>query len=144
MIAPMFILIAALTAVSPESGENLGHAGPLNVACIECHTRLPFKGSAPALRIDAGDLCGTCHGRAHGADSMRSHPVNAVPTVRIPADMPLDKRGRIGCITCHAFHGEYRDEYGNKRFYLRRSPGKTFCYSCHKTLPGRQSWEIKP
>jgi hypothetical protein len=143
MSVSVVILIAALVAVSP-GGNDLGHNGPLNVACIECHTRLPFTAGAPSLRQEVGDVCNTCHPRPHGADTMRSHPVNASPAAPIPPDMILDYQGRIGCITCHAFHGEYRDENGNKRFYLRRSPGKVFCYSCHKKLPGRQLQEIKP
>ena len=143
MTVTVIILIATLSSVSP-GGKDPGHNGPLNVACIECHTRLPFLGGAPPLRSNVGDLCVKCHQRTHGIDAMRSHPVSIVPSMRVPPDMLLDNRGRIGCVTCHAFHGEYRDENGNKRFYLRRSPGKVFCYSCHKKLPGRQSREIKP
>jgi predicted CXXCH cytochrome family protein len=133
MTASSIILAAALFAVSPDSG-NIAHNSPLMTPCIECHTRLPFSGGAPPLRSEVDGICITCHLKHHGVDAIWSHPVDIVPSMRIPPDMVLDKRRRVVCVTCHAFHGEYRDESGNKRFYLRRSPGKAFCYSCHKKL----------
>ena len=132
MITSVFIL-AALAALSPAGGDT-GHDGPLRAACVECHTRLPFSIGAPSLRDDVGDVCGRCHELHQGAGPMRFHLVNPGPGMRIPRDMILDGKGRIACITCHAFHGEYRDEAGKKRFYLRRTPGRTFCYSCHEKL----------
>jgi predicted CXXCH cytochrome family protein len=135
LIASGIILAAALSAVVPAGPS--AHDGPLNVACIECHTRLPFLGKAPLLRSDIGQVCDTCHQQYHGAEAIWSHPENVVPSMPVPPDMILDARGMIGCITCHDFHGEERDMNGNKRFYLRRTPGKTLCYSCHKQLPGR-------
>ena len=143
MTVSVIILAVALSAITPGERE-LGHNGPLKTACIECHTRLPLLGGAPPLRSDVGDVCVKCHQHNHDIDDMRAHPVSVVPSMRVPPDMLLDNKRRIGCITCHAFHGEYRDEGGNKRFYLRRSPGKAFCYSCHKKLPGRKFREIKP
>jgi hypothetical protein len=133
MTTSAIILAVVLSALSP-GGKDDAHNGLLKTPCVECHTRLPFAAGAPSLRNETGDVCRTCHQRPHGADAMRSHPVDPVPTMRIPPDMLLDSRGRVACITCHAFHGEYRDKDGNKRFYLRRSPGKAFCYSCHKKL----------
>jgi hypothetical protein len=143
MSVSVIILIAVLSAVTP-GGNDLGHKGPLNVACVDCHTRLPFTAGVPSLRNEVGDVCNTCHPRHHGSDTMRSHPVNASPAVTIPPDMILDSQGKIGCVTCHTFHGEYRDENGKKRFYLRRSPGKAFCYSCHAGLPGLPLKKITP
>jgi len=143
MTVSAIILFVAFAAIAP-GGKDLGHNGPLKVSCIECHTRLALLGGAPPLRNDVGALCVKCHQRHHGIDDMRAHPVSAVPSMRVPPDMLLDSKGRIGCVTCHAFHGEYQDENGERRFYLRRSPGKAFCYSCHKKLPGRLFKEIKP
>jgi ribosomal protein L34E len=136
MITAGIILALALAASSPND-KGLAHDGPLKVACVECHVHLPFNGSAPVLRNEIGQVCNTCHQRHHGTDKMRSHPVNQVtPAIKVPPDMLLDNQGRIVCITCHAFHGEYRDEDGKRTYYLRRTPGKTFCFSCHKILPG--------
>jgi predicted CXXCH cytochrome family protein len=135
MMASGIILAAVLAAFSPD-GSDAAHNGLLKVSCVECHTRLPFPGRALSLRSEVGDVCLACHPRYHGADKMRSHPVNVHPSMCVPPDMVLDGQGRIGCVTCHAFHGQYRDEKGNKRYYLRRTPGKTLCFSCHTTLPG--------
>lgn len=129
------ILAFALAATSPDD-KIVAHNGPLKVACIECHAHLPFNGSAPALRSEIGGVCSTCHQRHHGTDRIRSHPVSRVSAMKTPPDMLLDSRGKIVCITCHTFHGEYRDEDGKRSYYLRRTPGKIFCFSCHKTLPG--------
>jgi hypothetical protein len=136
MIILGIMLAAVLSASAPGSSRDSAHDGPLKVPCIECHVRLPFPGSTLSLSNDIVAVCKTCHERPHGDDKMRSHPVSPLPAIKVPSDMILDNQGRIVCITCHAFHGEYRDEDGNKRFYLRRTPGKTFCYSCHKTIPG--------
>ena len=133
MTASVIILAALFTALSP-AGKDAAHDGLLKVPCIECHKHLPLAGTTAPLRDEASDVCVTCHQRHHGTDEMRSHPVNRVPSMQVPPDMVLDSKGRMACVTCHNFHGEYRDENGNKRFYLRRSPGKTFCYSCHKRL----------
>jgi hypothetical protein len=135
MITASVILALALAASSPDN-EGVAHNGPLKVACVECHTHLPFNGSAPVLRSEVGQVCSTCHLRHHGTDTMWSHPLSQVSAIKVPPDMLLDNQGRIVCITCHAFHGEYRDESGKRNYFLRRTPGKIFCFSCHKTLPG--------
>jgi hypothetical protein len=135
MITYSIILAAVLAAASP-SNNNAGHDGMQKIHCSECHKHLPFTGGGPALRNEVSDTCVACHQRHHGTDKMRSHPVNALPSMSVPPDMILDAQGRITCITCHAFHGEYRDENNQKRYYLRRTGGKTFCFSCHKSLPG--------
>lgn len=134
MITYGIILAAVLAAASPNNNDA-GH-DMQKIRCSECHYHLPFTGGDPTLRNEVSDTCVACHQRHHGTDKMRSHPVNAVPSMTIPPDMLLDAQGRITCITCHAFHGEYRDEHNEKRYYLRRTRGKTFCFSCHKTLPG--------
>jgi len=135
MIAYGVFLISLVAALSPGVTDT-GHEGLQKLPCVECHIHLPFSGSRAILRSGVGNVCTTCHKQHHGGDKMRSHPVDGVPTMSIPRDMILDDHGRIGCITCHAFHGVYRDEDGRKRFYLRRTPGKTFCFSCHKKMPG--------
>ncbi len=134
MIISAIILAAVLTA-SSQNNQNDAHNDLLNTPCIECHRHLPFKGK-PDLRSEVNNSCVACHQGSHGTAKVFSHPVNVAPSMIIPSDMPLDDQGRIVCITCHAFHGEYRAENGEKLYYLRRSNGKTFCYSCHKTLPG--------
>jgi predicted CXXCH cytochrome family protein len=130
------IILAVILAVSSPDRAHVAHNGPRKLPCVECHVHLPFPGTTLSLRDNIGELCNPCHLQYHGMDAMRSHPVHQVPSIKIPPDMLLDNRGRIVCITCHAYHGEYRDEKGNKKYYLRRTPGKTFCFSCHKNIPG--------
>ncbi len=138
MIASTLILAAVLAANSP-AGTDTAHDGILNVPCVECHAHLPFSKGVPSLRTDVSDVCSNrCHQKSHGTDAMRSHPINVVPSMRIPPDMMQNGQNKIVCVTCHTFHGEYRDESGNKQYYLRRPRGKAFCYSCHKMLPGPQ------
>ena len=135
MITSAIILAAVITAYSPHDAD-VSSQGMTQVPCIECHTHLPFAKGTPFLRDTASNVCSICHQRHHGTDTMRSHPMNVVPSMRIPSDMIQDSQKKIVCVTCHAFHGEYQDENGNKLYYLRRPPGKSFCYSCHKSLPG--------
>ena len=133
MTSSAIILAALLTALSPAA-KDVAHQGLLDVRCLDCHKNLPLADAKPALRDEASDVCTTCHQRHHGSESIRSHPVNEVPSMKVPPDMVLDSNGVMVCVTCHDFHGEYKDEKGNKQYYLRRTPGKTFCYSCHKKL----------
>ena len=135
MISTIIILAAALAA-APLTDEGVAHQGRLGIACAECHMSLPLSGSKLRLRDEINGVCVVCHPRHHGTETERSHPVDVLPTMHVPPDMPLDRRGMIGCITCHAFHEAYRDTAGDKRFYLRRAPGKRFCFSCHQSLPG--------
>jgi predicted CXXCH cytochrome family protein len=132
MTALTVILFAAVAAISSGS-RGSAHDGPIKTQCIECHTRLPLAGADAPLRTETGEICLTCHSRYHG-DELGSHPVNLIPSLRVPADMPLDENGKMGCITCHSFHGGYRDDNGKKLYYLRRTPGRDFCFSCHGTL----------
>ena len=37
--------------------------------------------------------------------------------------MLLDNQGRIVCITCHVYHGEYRDDKGKQELLLTKDPG---------------------
>lgn len=84
------------------------------VGCLECHFRLPFENRKPVFNDDISELCSRCH-----ISLGHSHPVNVVPTLNIPKDMPLDIHGRLTCITCHNFHIGYFDSNGNKAFFLK-------------------------
>jgi len=96
--------------------------------CLACHTKPPRKGQPVEIRY-GGDielLCNSCHG-AHNV-----HPVNIKPgkDMHPPASLPLDKDGRIICITCHAV------DWSNGRVTLRmfnetEGSMRALCYSCH-------------
>lgn len=110
------LLAAAASAVHDEPGA---------MRCLDCHTRLPFQASAAPLRDAVGGVCSRCH-----AALGHSHPVEVVPSMKVPADLPLDGRGRLTCVTCHRFH----DKSGKDtiQHLLRRPGGKMFCFSCHR------------
>jgi hypothetical protein len=102
----------------------------MQVGCLVCHERLPFAGYEISFTEMVNEACMECHHK----HSYFSHPIKVVPSMLIPADMPLSKNGKITCITCHTFHEGYMDkEGGQKTSFLRRTTtGKLFCYSCHK------------
>jgi predicted CXXCH cytochrome family protein len=100
------------------------------IKCLDCHVRIPFdKSRAYLFNAGIAGICSGCHKRP-----MHSHPVEAVPSIQIPLDMPLDVKGRLTCITCHSFHNGEAVTDGEKTYLLRRQKGKTFCYSCHTKL----------
>jgi predicted CXXCH cytochrome family protein len=104
------------------------------VRCLDCHPRLPFNGAKALLNERAGEVCTGCHASGGRMSETISHPVNIVPSMAIPRDLPTDAQGRMTCITCHTFHRGHQDAGGNKRYFLRRQRGKAFCYTCHKKL----------
>jgi hypothetical protein len=127
-----FLTLLTLALAVPSAGAKDVHQVAGKVRCLECHSRLPWNESRPSFQDEVGSTCVGCHNDFHGRGKGLAHPVNAIPSMVVPRDMPLDSKGRMNCITCHAFHRGYKDADGNKLFFLRRSSGKAFCYSCHK------------
>jgi predicted CXXCH cytochrome family protein len=69
-----------------------------------------------------------CHGDRNDAFS---HPLNIVPEMCLPAEMPLEN-GRMACLTCHFAHSQNVEERPRNRALLRKSGrGVHFCSSCH-------------
>jgi len=117
------------------------HDDPGKTKCLECHETLPFDRTKLVYTETIGGVCRRCHPSypCDGKDANALvHPIEVmVPdSMTIPIDMPLDKAGRLTCVTCHSFHAEFWDaEYDNEAL-LRRAKGMKLCYTCHKTLPG--------
>ncbi|MBI4689053.1 MAG: cytochrome c3 family protein [Nitrospirae bacterium] len=126
-----FFIILALTFIVPE--KSAGHNFIGKVGCFECHERLPIGISALKFRPNIERVCMKCH----NLEKRLTHPVNVVPKVIIPLDLPLDQEGKVTCVTCHKVHMPALNKLtGKKTYYLRRVfKGKKFCYSCHATLP---------
>ncbi len=98
--------------------------------CLDCHLRLPFdENRAYLFNEEIAAVCNTCHKRF-----VHTHPVEIIPSMSIPPDMPLDGKGRMTCITCHLFHSRDIPADGEKTFLLRHENGKTFCCICHTKL----------
>jgi predicted CXXCH cytochrome family protein len=127
-----FLALAAVVLAAASTESLAVHKVAGKVPCLDCHSSLPLNDNRPSFREEVGPICVGCHRDYHGKAGTLSHPVNVPPSMAVPRDMILDAKGRIICITCHKFHTGYKDSDGKKAFFLRRSPGKAFCYSCHK------------
>lgn len=131
VVSFFWVLTLTLTSAFFFSSAVLcaGH-DTAGMRCLDCHARLPCDQRLAYLFNEGiAGVCNTCHKRY-----VHNHPVEIVPSMSIPADMPLDVKGRMTCITCHSIHnGDIRSE-GEKTFLLRRAKGKMFCYSCHTKL----------
>ena len=95
--------------------------------CMTCHLTNPTEGAEKYLFTkDVSALCISCH-----KDAVRlSHPVDMKPSMNIPADFLLDRKGNLTCNSCHTTH---RD--GNGKYHLRiASIGEPFCIACHQSL----------
>ncbi|MEW6290914.1 MAG: hypothetical protein AB1545_13775 [Thermodesulfobacteriota bacterium] len=133
----LFLLIMSWLA----SGSPLSAAAPHDdsqVRCLDCHVALPLAGVARRFHADIQDICLQCHEayscKPRQASGGFRHPVSVVAPFRIPADMPLDEKKRIGCITCHLFHEGNRAGEELQAYLLRRPFGPTFCTTCHEKL----------
>lgn len=126
-----FAVVLAIFFMAPLDRSLAVHDEIGKVSCLDCHYRLPFEGSRATFIGEAEKACTGCHKVYHGAGKGPSHPVKIIPTMAVPPDMPLDKEGRITCVTCHTYHFGYKDEKGTRLLFLRRTRGKTLCFSCH-------------
>ncbi|MGE5190245.1 MAG: hypothetical protein ACM3NF_09330 [Gemmatimonadota bacterium] len=104
------------------------HARKDQKACIVCHVTQPADGSAPSkennLRFggDIVALCSSCH---EGYKHMHPVKIAVAPDMKSPEDLPLDKNGKITCITCH----DAMEASGVHR--RRKLVGRALCLNCH-------------
>ncbi|MBM4065042.1 MAG: hypothetical protein FJ266_05290 [Planctomycetes bacterium] len=121
--------------------------------CGICHRQTPERIPANDTRLvlpgqddfvtDPVTMCVPCH-----EGSMDSHPIAVQPKYLVPADLPLDKRRRISCLTCHYAHGSLKSNHTccsmsfldrmfdrkrmKKSFLLRReNTNGELCNACH-------------
>ncbi|HBG47356.1 MAG TPA: hypothetical protein DDW94_10265 [Deltaproteobacteria bacterium] len=95
--------------------------------CLECHIKEPKPGETPrAFSKDLTQMCTGCH----ASELELSHPVDLNPSMQVPANLPLDWKGAVTCVTCHPVHNE-----GHGPFRLRsRLSGQGFCMLCHSDI----------
>lgn len=126
----LFLVLALFLTVTERAA---GHNFIDKVSCFECHEKLPLEGTDTILRTNIEKICMKCH----SFENKLSHPVGIVPNAPVPLNMPLDREGRISCITCHDIHMQPVNKLtGKKTYYLRwASKGKKFCYACHGKIP---------
>lgn len=107
--------------------------------CLDCHLTLPFDREKLAYIDETDAACRKCHQdfpcNDKQPDNAFSHPIEVVPSMPVPRDMPLTESGKISCITCHSYHAEFWDAEYNTESLLRRSKGMPLCHTCHKKFP---------
>lgn len=132
----LFALLVIFFDILPALGAPVHIRGDLR--CVECHVTLPFDGIPLLFHSDTNGICSGCHENdpcnPNGMISGFIHPVNVSPSFKVPEDMPLDVEKKIGCMTCHVYHDENKSPQDMNQHMLRRPPGLTFCYTCHKKL----------
>ena len=130
-------LLLILVVFYPTSALAI-HDNTEDTACLDCHFTLPFDRDKLIYTEEVGNVCRKCHQDFPCNDKKESggfaHPVNVTPSMTIPLDMPMDKQGRVTCITCHSYHAEFWDAEYNNESLLRRTKGVKLCYTCHKKL----------
>jgi|Deesub1362A_J573_1020465.scaffolds.fasta_scaffold00013_158 predicted CXXCH cytochrome family protein len=117
VLALAFIMVFLLTGyvfsaeVVPEIKKDCSICHVSNKTATEIHLRRPLS-----------DLCLECHpDRGSPAD----HIVDVTPSMEVK-DLPLDKDGKMTCVTCHDPHGMT----GLVKL-LRDSPSD-ICGHCHR------------
>ncbi len=93
----------------------------------------PGSAQAP-WQIPAHETPAPCE-RCHDDPGKTSHPTGIVPSMKVPADLPLEG-GRVTCTTCH----DVTARRATGRALLRRDEaGSAMCRACHRDDGPRQS-----
>ncbi len=127
-VAAILVLLSGGAGSASGKSSESPHGLKDTKACLECHISIPAEGSSPRkennLRFggDVVALCSSCH-----AKYRHMHPVKIAlsPDMKSPEDLPLDKDGKITCITCH----DVMEGHGVVR--KRRMVGRALCLNCH-------------
>lgn len=126
--AAMLLLVVSAAAENKQGRMDNPHVRGDSKTCIVCHLSTPREGSLPAkesnlqFRGDIVALCSSCH-----ATYRHMHPVKiaVAPNMKSPENLPLDKDGKITCITCHDVM-EAMDVHRKRRLV-----GRELCLNCH-------------
>lgn len=111
MIIRLFVLVFFVVYANLAIGKEI------HKDCLDCHKEKDSK----ELRSGINELCLKCH----PLSTQRDHPVDIKGSI-IPDNLPLDREGKITCITCHEPHGKTKEEK------LLRMQFNTLCRECHK------------
>ncbi|HWR97795.1 MAG TPA: cytochrome c3 family protein [Candidatus Methanoperedens sp.] len=136
MRAIALLLAGLVLGASPAAGTD-GAGTPHDfekIGCTHCHLAVPGRGRAfqrTLFRKNIDDLCQECHAAA--LEDNLNHRVGIRPSMRVPADLHLNERGELSCVTCHDPHGEYvSSTSGTRTWFLRRQMLKReLCLACH-------------
>ena len=103
--------VGATGNTTPALAESVTTA---HKTCNDCHLR-----GMKLKDIPLNELCLECH-----PTNASDHKLGVIPKL-LPKGLPLDKEGRITCLTCHEPHGK-----GTAASLLRLEPN-SLCVSCH-------------
>lgn len=153
-----FVLFCAFAVHAAENPHTVSAANTSS-ACTRCHAAeihydktdlLNTKNNhadLAALNNDGVAICSGCHKAEEG------HKVGLKLDFEIPADMPLNRRNALSCLTCHYTHGSLESarpqasfsfmdrmvdaERLHKSFLLRRNNvDGELCLICHNSNQG--------
>lgn len=125
-----FAVPAAATKTKPKAKVENPHLAKKDPkACLVCHASAPGAVRQgvrrdPKLKFggDVVALCGSCH---EAYNHMHPVKIAVAPEMKSPEELPLDKDGKITCITCH----DVMEGHGINR--NKRMIGKALCLNCH-------------
>jgi predicted CXXCH cytochrome family protein len=109
--ALILVILCIVTAGSSFAGAK--HE------CSYCHVSVDTAGAK--LRSPLSGLCLECH---PDRKSPNEHKVDIVPPMKVEG-LPLDKEGKMTCVTCHDPHEETHNP-----MLLRVKPSE-LCLRCH-------------
>lgn len=159
-IIPFMLLVlcrAGQGYAADNPHEISGQGGAVD--CTSCHTEKPqnakagvletknHKADAEAFKSGGVEMCSGCHNAEDG------HKVGLEIDFEVPADLPLDAKNKLTCLTCHYTHGSlgsdrpqasvsFMDslvdaERLHKSFLLRRNNADgELCLTCHEVKEG--------
>ncbi len=128
LIAISVLSATALGGAAEKRKTENPHVRKDARGCLYCHVSIP-KESAVARKEyglkfggDVVALCSECHG---GYKHMHPVRIAVAPDMKSPEDLPLDKQGKITCITCH-------DVMHIKGVHMKQKlTGRQLCLNCH-------------
>jgi predicted CXXCH cytochrome family protein len=117
----LFLTVLAAVLLSAGNAFPEEAVPPIKKDCRTCHISHDM-GAGVLLKMPLSDLCIDCH-----SDRLPpyDHMVDIVPSMPVK-NLPLDREGRMTCITCHDPHGKS----GLVRM-LRAKP-RDICKYCHQ------------
>ncbi len=131
VLAAVVALLVAAQGADAEKREKRGespHGRKDQKTCVVCHVQnfVEVAGQRRDYGLKfAGDvvaLCSSCH---EGYRHMHPVKIAVAPDMKSPEDLPLDRDGKITCITCH----DVMEGTGVHR--KRKLVGRQLCLNCH-------------
>jgi hypothetical protein len=155
-------MLLGLVGAGRGFADNPHELSPQNQAadCISCHVEKPqtintaellnsknHKADPAAYKADGIAMCSGCH------DADDGHKVGLKLDFEVPADLPLGRKNKLTCLTCHYTHGSLSSarpqasssfidrivdaERLHKSYLLRRNNADgELCLTCHEIKEG--------